>query len=128
MRSSGVFPLGLLFWTCLVQAATVTYDWNTTWVLANPDGRFVRPVIGINGQWPCPTIEASVGDTVIVNLFNKLGNETVGLHFHGINQVDTPEMDGPSGVTQCPVPPESSIRYKFYVRHLPSYAQVSWNM
>ena len=38
---------------------------------------------GINGQFPCPTIEANVGDTIVVNVVNQLGNETMGIHFHG---------------------------------------------
>jgi iron transport multicopper oxidase len=96
------------------RAGTVTYNWNVTWVWASPDG-VARPVIGINGQWPCPTMEATVGDTVVVNLHNKLGNQTTGLHFHGINHRHTPDMDGPSGVTQCPLPPDSSVKYQFTV-------------
>lgn len=95
-------------------AATVTVDWDVTWVNASPDG-FARPVIGINGAWPCPTLEANAGDTVVLTLNNQLGNETTGLHFHGIDQVQTTWMDGPSGVTQCPVPPGSSITYTFVV-------------
>lgn len=100
-------------------AAEVTYNWEATWVTAAPDGK-PRPVIGINNAWPCPKIEANLGDTVIVNLRNRLGNQTTGLHFHGINQINTHFMDGPSGVTQCPVPPDSSITYKFVVSAYPS--------
>ncbi len=96
------------------RADTVTYDWDVTWVWASPDG-FGRPVIGINNQWPCPTLQARQGDTVVVNLNNKLNNQTTGLHFHGINQLSTPDMDGPSGVTQCAVPPNSSVQYQFTV-------------
>jgi iron transport multicopper oxidase len=96
------------------SAATVTYEWDVTWVNAAPDG-FARPVIGINGQWPCPPIHANLGDTIIVKLNNRLGNETTGLHFHGLSQLNTEEMDGASGATQCPVPPGSSIIYKFLV-------------
>lgn len=95
-----------------VRAATRTYDWTITWVWASPDG-FGRPVIGINNQWPCPILEANVGDTVVVKVSNQLGNQTAGLHFHGINQAQTPDMDGPSGVSQCPLPPGSSITYQF---------------
>ena len=98
----------------LAGAAEVTYNWDVTWVNAAPDGT-PRTVIGINNAWPCPKIEATKGDTVIVNLRNMLVNETTGLHFHGINQIHTDLMDGPSGVTQCPVPPGSSITYKFTV-------------
>ena len=40
-----------------VQAKTVTYDFNVTWVTANPDGLYDRKVVGINNQWPLPVIE-----------------------------------------------------------------------
>lgn len=114
MKSSGVLSLVALSFSTAVKAATVTYDWTATWVWAAPDG-VGRPVVGINNAWPCPQIDATVGDTVIINFTNNLGNQTSGLHFHGINQVQTPEMDGPSGVTQCPVPPGSTLQYKFVV-------------
>lgn len=26
---------------------------------------------------------ANLGDTIVVNVVNSLGNETVGIHFHG---------------------------------------------
>jgi hypothetical protein len=39
------------------------------------------------------------------------------LHFHGIFQQGTPEMDGPAHATQCPVPPGHSFTYSFTVRH-----------
>ena len=71
---------------------------------------------GINGQWPCPAIEATVGDQVVVNIHNKLENETTSLHFHGIYQRGTDEMDGVAQVTQCPVPPGHSFTYRFTVR------------
>ncbi|RNJ54585.1 hypothetical protein D7B24_009600 [Verticillium nonalfalfae] len=96
----------------IASAKVVTYKWTVDWVTAAPDG-FSRSVIGIDGQWPCPTIEASVGDTVVVELTNNLGNQTTGIHFHGINQVSTNFMDGPSMVTQCPLPPGSTMKYQF---------------
>ncbi len=113
MLSSVVLPALCLSLAGIARAGLVTYNWTATWVWANPDGKFDRPVIGINGQWPCPTMKAYVGDTVVVNLVNLLGNQTTGLHFHGVNQIQTPDMDGPSGVTQCPLPPGESLQYKF---------------
>jgi iron transport multicopper oxidase len=106
--------IALLAAASLALANTVTYNWDITWVSRAPDG-FSRQVIGINGQWPCPPIEATVGDTVVVNVNNKLETQTTSLHFHGINQKNTNIMDGPSGVTQCPIPPGSSFTYTFTV-------------
>jgi iron transport multicopper oxidase len=95
-----------------VLCKTVEREWNITWVTAAPDG-FVRPVIGINGQWPCPELRATVGDKVIVTINNLLGNQSTGLHWHGIHQNGTNHMDGSSGVQQCPVPPGSSFTYEW---------------
>ena len=101
----------------LAQAATVTYDFNITWVTANPDGLLDRSVIGINGQWPIPYITANVGDRVVVNVLNQLGNESTSLHFHGIYQNGTTDMDGSVSATQCPIPPGGSFTYNFTVSH-----------
>lgn len=95
-------------------AATVTYDFNITWVTASPDG-FSRPVIGINGQWPIPTISATVGDRIVINALNLLGNQTTSLHFHGLYMKGTTNMDGVAGLSQCPIPPGASLTYNFTV-------------
>ena len=103
----------------LVHAETRTYHFDVGWVTRNPDGLFDRPVIGINGQWPIPRIEATVGDRVVVNMNNQLGNQSTSLHFHGLFMNGTNEMDGVVGVTQCGVPPGSSFTYNFTVWQLP---------
>ncbi|KAI0597307.1 Cupredoxin [Biscogniauxia sp. FL1348] len=105
MHRTYVAALAILSQAVSSWAATVTYDWEVTWVFADPDG-YGRPIIGINSSWPCPPIEANVGDTVVINLSNKLGNETTGLHFHGINQINSNYMDGAAGVSQCALPPD----------------------
>ena len=100
----------------LTEAATVTYDFNITWVHGNPDGAFDRSVIGINNQWPIPPIEVTKGDRLVVNVNNQLGNESTSLHFHGLYQHGTNHMDGPIGVTQCAIAPGGSFTYNFTVR------------
>ncbi|KKP07711.1 iron transport multicopper oxidase FET3 precursor [Trichoderma harzianum] len=99
----------------LASAATVNYDFNITWVTANPDGAFARPVIGINNQWPIPRIEANVGDRIVVNVNNQLGNQSTSLHFHGLFMNGTTHMDGPVGVSQCDIPPGHSFKYDFTI-------------
>ncbi|KAH8799034.1 Cupredoxin [Xylogone sp. PMI_703] len=98
--------------TSICYAETVTYDWSIDFVNAAPDG-FARQVIGINGKWPCPSIEVDVGDQVVVHLTNNLGSQSAGLHFHGLDQRGSQVMDGPSGVTQYPIPPGSVFTYNF---------------
>ena len=108
-----------LFRSC--QAKTVTYDFNVTWVIANPDGLFDRKVVGINDQWPLPTIEVDKGDQLVVNMYNGLGDKSTSIHFHGMFQNGTNNMDGPSMVTQCPIPPGSSFTYNFTVNQNGTY-------
>lgn len=115
-------------WLCTLAAnlagslaATVTHDFNVTWVNANPDGNFVRPVIGINGKWPIPTIELNMGDRIVINVNNQLGNQSTSLHFHGLFMNGTTQMDGPAGVSQCPIPPGSSFKYNFTVEQPGTY-------
>jgi iron transport multicopper oxidase len=98
----------------------VNINWNLTWVNAAPDG-FTRPVIGINGQWPCPPIVMNYGDTLILSVYNGLGNESTAIHFHGLQQRNTTYADGPSWVTQCPVPPGGTIVYQFQAKQVGTY-------
>jgi FtsP/CotA-like multicopper oxidase with cupredoxin domain len=100
------------------QPKTVYYNWNISWTYAAPDG-FVRPVIGINGQWPCPQINVTVGDQVVVDIYNGLGNQSTSLHWHGMRQNGTTEMDGASGTSQCPIAPGQSFTYSFIVSYNP---------
>lgn len=108
-------------------AATVKYDFDIGWVAANPDGKADRPTIGINGQWPIPRIEANVGDRIIVNVLNSLGNQSTSLHFHGLFMNGTTHMDGPIQVSQCPIPPGSRFTYDFTVNQPGTYWYHSHN-
>ncbi|KAJ9360906.1 CAZyme family AA1 [Paecilomyces variotii] len=110
-----IFLCALLALLPSAICATVTYDFNITWVSSNPDGAHVRPTIGINGQWPLPAITANVGDRIIVNVLNGLGNQSTSLHFHGLFMKNASHMDGPAQVTQCGIPPGSSFQYNFTV-------------
>ena len=109
--------LALSFLVCgpLALAKTVHFDWDLTWVTAAPDG-FARPVIGINGQWPCPQVDVDAGDRMVVHVQNCLGNQSTSLHWHGFEQRGTANMDGASGDTQCPIAPGQSFTYDFTVR------------
>jgi iron transport multicopper oxidase len=125
MASPGVnwtFTLLLLLGSIyLTSAATVTYDFDISWVIANPDGLADRPTIGINGKWPIPRIDANVGDQIIVNVVNSLGNQSTSLHFHGLFMNGSTHMDGPSQTTQCPIPPGGRFTYDFTVEQPGTY-------
>ena len=98
-----------------ILSEQLKYNWDIGWISANPDGRLERPVVGVNGKWPCPPIHATVGDRIQVTIHNRLGNESTSIHWHGIQQKGTNAMDGPPGVTQCPLLPGDSFTYDFEV-------------
>ncbi|KAK4960852.1 hypothetical protein LTR66_012835 [Elasticomyces elasticus] len=102
-------------------AVVRTYDFTVGWVNQNPDGLHERRVMGINGQWPIPTISADVGDQVVVNLKNDLRDRPCSLHFHGLFMNGTTHMDGVAQVTQCPVPANSTFTYAFNVSQPGTY-------
>lgn len=62
-----------------------------------------------NGMVPGPTIEANVGDTLIVNFYNQLAEDTT-VHWHGLEL--PANMDG-SMIAQNPVEPGGYFRYEF---------------
>jgi iron transport multicopper oxidase len=107
-----IVAIFLPIFTDLAETVIVTYDFNITWVLANPDGAFVRPTIGINNQWPLPIMRVTKGDTVVVNVENGLGNQTTTLHFHGLYMNGLTHMDGPYHVTQCGIAPRHKFKYR----------------
>ncbi|KAJ5652889.1 extracellular dihydrogeodin oxidase/laccase [Penicillium longicatenatum] len=82
---------------------------NTT---AAPDG-VELPAQLINGSFPGPTIIADWGDTVVIHVTNALQANGSGLHFHGIRQNHTNQMDGVPSLTQCPIAPGDSYTYRW---------------
>ncbi|OJJ51810.1 hypothetical protein ASPZODRAFT_127944 [Penicilliopsis zonata CBS 506.65] len=116
-----LFVLALLGLCKPLLAKDVVYNFNVSWVTANPDGLADRKVIGINGAWPLPVINVDKGDQLIVHMYNGLGDKNTSIHFHGMYQNGTNDMDGPSMATQCPIPPGSSFTYNFTVNQNGTY-------
>lgn len=110
-----LFPSLALLLAVTIQAKTQIYNFNITWVRANPDGAFERTTIGINNQWPPPVMKSMLGDRIIVNVENQLGNQTTTLHFHGIYHNGTTNMDGAAQVSQCAIAPGARFTYNFTV-------------
>ena len=105
---------------------TVEYWWTITAETVSPDG---VPRLGmiVNGQLPGPKIEANWGDEVIVHFTNGMTEDFkngTSLHFHGIRQNGTNEMDGVSSITQCPIAPGQSMTYKWTAS---SYGSSWWH-
>ncbi|KAK3884409.1 hypothetical protein Pcinc_011312 [Petrolisthes cinctipes] len=81
-----------------------------------------RKILVVNKQLPGPPIQVCEGDTVIVDVQNRLHADGLTIHWHGqtmkagTTHPGTPHMDGTPGITQCPIPPGSSFKYSFVAR------------
>lgn len=102
-------------WVVGVVCKTHEFNFTAEYVNKNPDGVYDRRVIGINGEWPIPTIRVKKNDRVIINLTNDLEDKDTSLHFHGLFQKGSNAMDGPQMVTQCPIAPGYTFTYDFEV-------------
>lgn len=95
-----------------ITCRTREYTLKVTNTTIAPDG-IERLALLVNGQMPGPTIEASWGDTIVVHLENQMQNNGTSIHFHGIRQYFTNEMDGVPSITQCALAPGESFTYSF---------------
>ena len=79
-----------------------------------PANGYTRTVEVVNRMLPGPTIQVCLGDIIVVNMDNSLRSERVSsIHWHGIFQKGTPQMDGVEAVTQCAIGPHTSFTYVF---------------
>lgn len=98
-----------------VYGATHTFHWTTGWGNRNVDGIKERPVITCNGEYPWPDVRVAKGDRIEVYLTNGFNNTNTSLHFHGMFQRGTNQMDGVPYLTQCPIGPGDTMLYNFTV-------------
>jgi FtsP/CotA-like multicopper oxidase with cupredoxin domain len=50
----------------------------------------------------------------VIHVTNSLQTNGSGLHFHGIRQNHTNQMDGVPSLTQCPIAPGDSYTYRWH--------------
>ncbi|RLN90182.1 hypothetical protein BBJ28_00026875, partial [Nothophytophthora sp. Chile5] len=114
-RASFYSLLGFILLIAQHQVAVATlmrYDWNVTPYHAVYDGVSVD-AYGINdGPGYEAVIEVTLGDEVEVHLTNLLDNATC-LHWHGLKELGTQDMDGVSGLTQCYLETNGTAVYHF---------------
>ncbi|KAH9963713.1 Cupredoxin [Lactifluus volemus] len=81
-----------------------------------PDG-FRRSTTLVGGQFPGPLIQGTKGANFGLTVVNRLTDRSMDLvtsiHWHGILQRTTNYADGAPFVTQCPIVPRESFRYRF---------------
>lgn len=105
----------------LSAADLVTYDWRVTSLSSEYDGVYIHS-LGINNK-PADqaVIDVELGQEVEVRVTNELDEPTC-LHWHGLKQLGTQEMDGTSEITQCHIDPNGTAIYRF----MPDKAGTFW--
>ncbi|KAI4125444.1 MAG: hypothetical protein LQ338_004247 [Usnochroma carphineum] len=71
----------------------------------NADGVVMPHGKVFNQQYPGPWVQITVK--------NQLKYNGTTIHWHGLRQFGSPEMDGVNGVTQCPISAGDSYTYRF---------------
>ena len=82
-------------------------------IINTADGEF-RPIITVNYQMPGPTIIANKNQNLSITVYNELPNgEGISIHWHGMYQINTSDMDGVAHITQDPIPTYQNRKYIF---------------
>ena len=109
--SLSVLYLSFLIETLVVSKHTYSAQFRVGWFDASPDTQ-KRAILSVNNQFPPPTIIVQRGDVINITVIND-SQEPTAIHWHGLLQRDTMDMDGVPGVTQCAIPPNQSYVYTF---------------
>ena len=88
-----------------IENVITANGWNAT-----------QPLLTANKSMPGPTIFLYENQIITVVVQNNLVNEPVTIHWHGIDQLGWPAMDGVAFVTQCPILPGQFFNYTFQPR------------
>ncbi|KAK0653156.1 laccase [Cercophora newfieldiana] len=81
---------------------------HDNWVNPKEGGTKLKAML-ING----PNIVADWGDTVRVTVTNRLRVNGTSIHWHGVRMLNNNVNDGANGITECPIPPNSTKVYTF---------------
>lgn len=77
-----------------------------------------RMATAINGSVPAPTLRLREGDTVTINVMNRL-RETSSIHWHGI--LLPGDMDGVPGLSFRGIAPGQTFTYRFPIKQAGTY-------
>ena len=106
------------------------WSWNLVWIWMTNCRQFVTWNFHENS---CQIflnhiqilIDARQGDILKVKVVNKVGPvEGITIHWHGLQQRGTQFSDGAEDVTQCTIPQNQSMHYKFELTQLGTYWSV----
>lgn len=93
------------------------FDLTIDYARANYTGRS-RLATVVNGQLPAPVLRWREGDTVTLNVANRLA-EDASIHWHGI--LLPANMDGVPGLSFRGIAPGESYRYRFTLKQSGTY-------
>ncbi|KAJ0988978.1 hypothetical protein J5N97_007334 [Dioscorea zingiberensis] len=103
----------LLFDAALGGDPYAYIDWDVSFISAAPLG-VKQQVIGINRQFPGPTVNVTTNWNVVVNVKNNL-DEPFLVTWNGLQQRKNSWQDGVLG-TNCPIPSGWNWTYEFQVK------------
>lgn len=93
------------------EPMTLYYEWTITQSLRRPDG-VLKNVYLVNDRFPGPVLEARSGDTLIINVKNRLTQDQgISIHWHGLHMKGQNQYDGAVGFTQNPILPGSNFTF-----------------
>ncbi|XP_022196029.2 laccase-9 [Nilaparvata lugens] len=78
-----------------------------------PANGIEKSILTVNRRLPGPSIQICKGDTVVVDVKNKMPGRSTTIHWHGITQEGYQYMDGVPMVSQCPIEEGTIFRYKY---------------
>ncbi|PWY90082.1 putative L-ascorbate oxidase [Aspergillus heteromorphus CBS 117.55] len=124
-----LFLLSLSLLIPWASSRVVQFELDLTWEDVEVAGA-VRKAILSNGQLPGPALRLKQDDEVEFLVNNSLPFGTT-VHFHGIQQQNTPWSDGVPGLSQTEIQPGDQFLYKWtasdygaYIYHAHTRAQI----
>ncbi len=112
--------VGLLLIAVPAQAKLVRYELIATQEKVNLSGKkSVDFAIAINGTIPSPTLEFTEGDEAEIVVKNRVPNQELSIHWHGI--LLPPEEDGVSYVNTPPILSGKDHTFRFKIRQSGTY-------
>jgi len=71
----------------LLNAKVIRHTFKVSYITGSPDGVWTSNILGINGEFPGPTIEGHQGDLLEITVLNRIQDgQNVSIHWHGIHQ------------------------------------------
>ncbi len=115
-----LLPAAILLWATTASAAVVRRELIVEKGKVDMSGRkTVSFALTVNGGIPAPTLEFTEGDEVEIAVVNRIPDEEVSIHWHGI--LLPSEMDGVPYVTTPPIHPGETFTFRYKLRQSGTY-------